>query len=262
MGLKELFIGKKSLQAFFERMHRISLRGMNYGMGGFTETSGEKYVIECLNHIFKTGNPMIFDIGANNGDYTNKIIRQLNIPFTLHSFEPGSASFHFMKSSISHKNVFIHKLGLSDRTGTAELHFDTNGSASAALSTNCYQDTALHRENYETVNITTIDEFCIKNNIEKIDFCKIDVEGHEINVLKGVQKMLDANKIDIFQFEFGSASTTTGVFLRDFFTFLPNYDIYRILQNGIRKIDYNERFEIFMTSNYIAIRKNSGLIWK
>lgn len=40
-------------------------------------------------------------------------------------------------------------------------------------------------DNYTNVQVTTIDQYCQDNNIEKIDVVKIDVEGVEAQVLKG-----------------------------------------------------------------------------
>ena len=49
----------------------------------------------------------------------------------------------------------------------------------------------------EIVNVTSIDSFCKKKNIDKIDLLKIDTEGHEAKVLKGANKMLK-KILDIF----------------------------------------------------------------
>ena len=42
------------------------------------------------------------------------------------------------------------------------------------------------------------------------------------------------------------------VFLKDFFELLKDYQIYRIVKNGLRKLSYNELIEIPLTSNFIA----------
>ena len=55
----------------------------------------------------------------------------------------------------------------------------------------------------ETVNVVTIDNFCKKNNIKKIDLLKIDTEGHEAEVLEGASKMLKKNiKYILIEFHF------------------------------------------------------------
>ena len=45
----------------------------------------------------------------------------------------------------------------------------------------------------EIVNVVSIDSFCKKKNINKIDLLKIDTEGHEAEVLKGATRMLKKN---------------------------------------------------------------------
>jgi FkbM family methyltransferase len=45
-------------------------------------------------------------------------------------------------------------------------------------------------EEMVTVNIDTVDNFCLQRNIESINLLKIDTEGFEINVLKGSEKLL------------------------------------------------------------------------
>ena len=45
----------------------------------------------------------------------------------------------------------------------------------------------------EIVNVVSIDSFCKKKNIDKIDLLKIDTEGHEAEVLKGATRMLKKN---------------------------------------------------------------------
>jgi len=47
--------------------------------------------------------------------------------------------------------------------------------------------------------------------------------------------------------------------LKDFFEILSNYNIYRILQDGIRKVNYHEAFEIYLTTNYLAVNKKSKI---
>lgn len=49
---------------------------------------------------------------------------------------------------------------------------------------------------FEDVSSLTLDDFCKNNNINHIDILKIDVEGHELKVLKGLSNMLDQQKVN------------------------------------------------------------------
>ena len=55
----------------------------------------------------------------------------------------------------------------------------------------------------ETICISTIDEYCIQNNIKNIDLLKIDTEGYEMNVLEGAFDMLKGKKISFIFCEVG-----------------------------------------------------------
>ncbi|MBY0424821.1 MAG: FkbM family methyltransferase [Cytophagales bacterium] len=229
---------------------------MNYGIGGMTEYSGELFVIKRLNNLYSNRKTTILDIGANNGQYTHALIQHLDNDYTIHSFEPSSSSFQQLEKFQNDKNIFAHQVALSDKSGSAELYFDYSGTACASMNKINYSHLNVDLNKSEVIKTVTLDEFCISNSINHVHFCKIDVEGFEISVLKGAINLLTNNAIDLIQFEFGIASSFSGIYLKDFFEILSNYKIYRILQDGIYPLEYNERYEIFLTSNYLAINKN------
>jgi hypothetical protein len=61
-------------------------------------------------------------------------------------------------------------------------------------------------------------DYIQKNNIEHIDFVKIDTEGHELSVLQGFGEMLRI--VDTIQFEYGGTFIDTGVRLQDVIDYL------------------------------------------
>ena len=113
-------------------------------------------------------------------------------------------------------------------------------------------------ENTETIKLTTLDEYCVKNNIDWIDYLKMDVEGHEHDVLLGSKNMLESKKIGIIQYEFGGCNIDSRTYFQDFWYLLnKNYDIYRLLKNGLKKINkYEEEQERFLTSTFLSVLKN------
>jgi FkbM family methyltransferase len=250
MGFKESLVGKKQLQPFFERLYRISLRGMNYGLGGMVESSGEMFAINYVKQ--NTGYPVIFDVGANRGQYLQGLISVFGSKADIYSFEPSSSGFTELQQYKS-KSVHPYQLALSDQPGELTLNFDNEGSVFASVHN---QDEAVIQKSltkHEVITATTIDDFCRENNIHTIEFLKIDVEGHELSVLKGASNLLKEGRIKYIQFEFGPSSMAARTYMRDFYKILPNYDIYRILNDGLQPMKYDVMKEIFLTSNYFAI---------
>src|SRR5690606_22584286 len=102
-----------------------------------------------------------------------------------------------------------------------------------------------------SISMVTLDDYCLNNEIETIHFIKIDVEGFEMNVLKGAKTNIEKQNIKRIQVEHGSLqSIIAGTTLYGFTTLLHNYQCYHIKQNGIYKIDYAPINEIYYNSNY------------
>jgi hypothetical protein len=105
--------------------------------------------------------------------------------------------------------------------------------------------------------VSTLDAFVASKDIACIDFLKIDVEGHEMSVLKGGANSIEAGKVRAIAFEFGSADVYSRIFFRDIWDFLTGHDykIRRIVPGGnlVEVESYYEDLEHFRgVSNYIA----------
>ena len=103
----------------------------------------------------------------------------------------------------------------------------------------------------------TLDGFCAEHDIQEIGYLKIDVEGHELSVLRGAQGMLSKKRVRFVQFEFGEANIDSRTFMRDFFELLgADFEFYRIVSDGLYKVStYHSNLEVFATINYLAVRK-------
>ena len=74
---------------------------------------------------------------------------------------------------------------------------------------------------------------------------------------------LDASdKIDIMQIEFGETNIASRTFFRDIRKLLPNYELYRLLPNGLLKMDFANEYmhEFFAYQNLVAVRKGLQLV--
>ena len=83
---------------------------------------------------------------------------------------------------------------------------------------------------------------------------KIDVEGFELEVLKGAEKLLREGRIKIIQFEFNEVNIIQRRFLKDFYDELPGFDFYRLDENRLIALnEWQPKHEIFLFQKVIAI---------
>jgi FkbM family methyltransferase len=259
MSIENRMIGKMRWQGLFQMLHRIGIRGLNYYNGHTVETSGEVWTMHYVFEKLKAANvqrPMVFDVGANTGQYLDVLLAECGEEIDCHTFEPAEATFLPLEEHFKSKS-FIHpvQIGLGKENGSIDLFSNHDSSTIASLYPiyNLEQRTTLVRK--ESITIRTMDDYCAENGIERVDFLKIDVEGAELDVLLGAEKMLRDGKIRFVQFEFGPNNITSKTYMKDFFQVLKGFQIYRILRDGIRPLPaYNEELEIPLVSNFLAER--------
>ncbi|GAB2571278.1 FkbM family methyltransferase [Spirosoma areae] len=247
------------LQPFYEKLYMFTLYAMNYGGGSFTDDSGEQHVVRYVaRKTAQQPNPVsIFDVGANVGSYARMLLNGLGDRAIIHCFEPSQATYQTLKANVPEPNVRKHNIGLSDQAGELALYTDAEQSGMTSVYERDLQHINVAFAQQEVATFSTVDEFSANQNIRQIDLLKIDVEGHELAVLKGASRMIEEQRIRFIQFEFGGTSLDSRTYFRDFWNLLsPNYTLYRIVGNGLRRIDaYSEFLEIFVTVNFLAERK-------
>lgn len=254
--------GRPSLSRINHFIYALALRAL--GVYNYTsiKISGEKWLLD--NIVKALGKELVvFDVGANIGNYTIDIIEAGVDTKKIFAFEPHPKTFAVLKENMSmHHQVFPVLAALSDQEGEMLL-FDRSdskeGSSHASLSGEIFSEIHKIGKTERAVQVKTLDNFCADNNVNIIDFIKIDVEGFELNVLRGAHGMLTNRKIRVIQFEFTQLNSIIGVFFKEIYDIVSiNYDVYRVLPHGLDKIcKYNPtKCEIFGYQNFVAILKD------
>jgi len=258
-----LFAGKKKYQKIFELLHRASLKGMNFGAVAGPHQSGEQSALRHIHNKFKDVEEWIlFDVGANIGDYTLLLKEVFGINSMVYSFEPAKNTFHELETNLTGQvNVRLCNFGMGEEQARLTLYSTPASSGLTSLYHRRLDHYNIQMDQAEEVDIRTVDDFCNENLISHIHLLKLDVEGHEIKVLKGASNMINSGKIDFIQFEFGGTDIDSRVFFRDFYYLLKDrYELYRILKDGLYMIEgYTEVYENFMSSMYMAKRKDLNI---
>ncbi len=126
------------------------------------------------------------DVGANIGRYTLPLSR---LARHVHAFEPHPRLAYVLSSALG-ENVSVHQVVVSDEPGVLALTTPiVDGKPSEGISRigGFNENVPLSELSVEAV---TLDELADR----PIGFIKIDVEGHELNVLEGARKLIDAQQ--------------------------------------------------------------------
>ena len=107
---------------------------------------------------------------------------------------------------------------------------------------------------HESVKIAPLDSVCTEIGLRP-NVLKMDVEGHELDVLAGAQEIL--SHVEVIQFEFGGSNVDTRTYIKDFYDFLSpfGYSMFRVTpRRVVPLVSYRESFEVFQTTNLLASR--------
>ncbi len=203
----------------------------------------------------------VFDVGANVGEWA-ALALSVNPTIDLHCFEPSRFTFSHLESNHFPPNVRLNNIALGSAKGETELFLFGDGAGTNSL----YPREGLTEHGIagpigrETVRLDTLDSYCDKHELREIDFLKLDVEGHELETLKGARAMLAHRRLKIIQFEFGGANIDARVFLMDIWKLFENldYTFFKLFPDRIHPIlSYSQTLERFQYQNW-AIVRNDG----
>lgn len=241
-------------QWLWERLLSVALYGMNMGPIDI-KTNGEEFLLKKLARRLPK-DAVLFDVGANKGEYTLALLEQFGREAKIFAFEPSIYTYGILNSIVpAHATLRLENIGFGEKVESVDLYYETEGSTLASVHKRDLSEYGIqHARHAETIRITRIDEYCRANNIRRINLLKLDVEGHELAVLKGCENLLSQKNIDVIQFEFGGCNVDSRVFLKDFYELLtPEYNLFRMVADGLVPLHtYRAVYEKYGTNNLVA----------
>jgi FkbM family methyltransferase len=255
--------GNAQIQRLLEFNVTISQYLMGIGSGSSTGSSGEKVLIDKLKQYATPAQSLcIFDVGENKGQFLGLIEYGLGgIPCHIHAFEPSQHTYKLLcDRSKDYSNVTLNNIGLGKEKGEFELFYDQEGSGIASLYKRKLDHFGVKFKYSETVKIDTLDNYCVSQAIQRIDLLKIDVEGHELDVLQGGVQMFNGRKIRMVSFEFGGCNIDSRTYFQDFYYFFKENGMnkmFRIAPSGylVPIYQYKELYEQFRTANFLVLQE-------
>ena len=182
----------------------------------------EESEAKIMEEKIKVGN-IVVDVGANIGLHTLNMARIVGNTGRVFAFEPDPSNFEILEKNVkinNYQNIILEQKAVGDKHGRTTLYQSDHP--------------GMHRIFPQTkqakgqvqVKLTSLDKYFIDSNlVDKINFIKIDVEGLEFSVLKGMKNILKNNKKIKILFEFMPKNTMEAGFTPiELLNYLTSYD--------------------------------------
>ncbi|MBI4588286.1 MAG: FkbM family methyltransferase [Candidatus Rokubacteria bacterium] len=128
---------------------------------------------------------VVVDVGANIGMYTLLSARAVGPSGSVFAFEPVPEVYRRLTENLAINeiaNVVPSRIALSDRTGTARFYLGRNHSMGSLYRA---QTSAVIE-----VPLDTLDGFLERRGVAKVDAVKLDAEGAEMHIVRGMHRLL------------------------------------------------------------------------
>jgi FkbM family methyltransferase len=191
----------------------------------------------CLVSVFFDEVQVFLDVGANTGLYSLVFASRSDFDASkkIFAFEPQRIQADILSNTVIQNNwqyqFSIHELALSNINGEGwinnESEVSTGGSLAKTLDSHCV----------ELVQLRTLDNFFAENQVALIDLIKIDVEGHEYELLVGSKLTIEKHTPLIF---IELSPNTKSIGETTFFLKSQGYQMYH-LENGLIKEYYEPK---------------------
>lgn len=170
------------------------------GTRGDEPRTDDTGVLEQLRRVYRVighsdREVISFDVGAYIGVISLAMARFSPAKHAVHSFEADDLNFSRLSLNVSSEpggSIHTHNTAVGNHVGKAEF---TRNQDPGTNSLSDVASSSIAPADVYTVPVTTLDSFAEQRGIDEIDVLKIDVEGADLNVLRGAERLLGDNRI-------------------------------------------------------------------
>ncbi|MBD1158908.1 FkbM family methyltransferase [Pelagibacterales bacterium SAG-MED19] len=207
---------------------------------------------------------IIFDIGGHKGESISFFLKNFDVNKII-SFEPSPTNFEKLKKNTlqfekKYKNtqIFLENFGIGQKKEKLKLKQHSESSSSTINDFNV-ESNYLKRKNKflnlknnffkeVDINVITLEDYIIKNDIKKIDLLKIDTEGYEFDVLRGLKDKLSLVGFLMFEHHYDDMLKKEYTF-KDINKLLKKYNFKKIFKS---RMPFRKSFEYIYKNEKIT----------
>ncbi len=182
-------------------------------------------------HIHK--NDVVLDIGANIGFYAVILSDIVGSKGQVHCFEPDSQNFHHLiKNTLIYQNIILNNKAVGSKTEKIKIYTSKN----LNVDHRTYKPDVYDKE----IEIDAISISDYLNQNLKVDFIKMDIQGFEMQAIKGMQSILEKNQnIKLISEFWPYGLKKAGSSVSEYFNFLISngFNCYLLEKNSLLKLN-------------------------
>jgi FkbM family methyltransferase len=220
---------QRALLATYETANRLGVLDARIAESVFQRCYfAYKYLIEDSFAGLVKARPELFaggeviDVGANIGYTAQLFARAVAAPHRVHAFEPEQRNFRWLGRAIERANlgdrIVAHHMAVGSQDGMVDLWNNTGHHADHRIATDRLR--ASVDGPTQRVPITTIDSYVARSGGPPVSFVKIDVQGFEAEVVRGMHETIAANPglhvaLELTPLAFDQLGFDVQAFMRD-----------------------------------------------
>ncbi len=245
-GIRSLYIGDYTVLVRLKFGRRLYVDSRDIGVAQHIMVTGvwEQHYTDLVKRIVKPGDTFV-DVGANFGYYSVLGGALVGSHGKVFSFEPSPRPFQLLKMSMKANGFLkpddgnIFEYGVSDYIGEATFNFKEGDFGGGSL---FIPNARLEKESFTevTIKLSTLD--VMLKDVQQIDFIKIDAEGSEVSVIKGMEGLIkrspDLKILLEFYPKFIEKHMEVGAFAKYLLDF--GFNFYLVDKSNLKTINHDQ----------------------